>query len=55
MKHIERMNLVVRPVCKTGSGRITPLVAGSIPALSAILTDGESRDSGSVRINPQQE
>ena len=33
----ERMELVFRPVFKTGSRRIKPAVAGSIPALSAIL------------------
>jgi hypothetical protein len=31
---IERLELVFRPVFKTGSGRITPSVAGSIPAPS---------------------
>jgi len=35
------MGLVAQPVCKAGSGRITPSVAGSIPALSAIFTREE--------------
>ena len=34
-EEMERMDLVVRLVFKTSSGRITPPVAGSIPALSA--------------------
>ena len=32
---MERKDLVVQLVFKTNSGRITPFVAGSIPALSA--------------------
>ena len=32
----ERMKLVFQLVFKTSSGRITPSVAGSIPALSVI-------------------
>ncbi len=34
-KAVERKNLVVQPVFKTGSWRLNPSVAGSIPALSA--------------------
>jgi len=37
VKSLERMELVFRPVFKTGSRRIKPAVAGSIPALSANL------------------
>ncbi len=33
----ERKGLVFRPVFKTGSRRIKPAVAGSIPALSAFF------------------
>lgn len=33
--HEERKDLVVQLVFKTNDGRITPFVAGSIPALSA--------------------
>ena len=34
---LEGLELVFRPVFKTGSGRITPSVAGSIPALSEFI------------------
>ncbi len=37
-----RKDLVVRLVCKASSGRIKPSVAGSIPALAAII--GEAYD-----------
>jgi len=37
LKYDERMSLVAQLVCKISSGRLKPSVAGSIPALSAII------------------